>query len=112
MPGDTLMVVTLKDSVIVGGAVNAPGLIPYNPENTVHDYIVYAGGPLSTSGGGVSVYRNGVEMIFEGEVREAHPLPGDVIELSYSWFERNDALISLITSAISLGITLYSISTR
>lgn len=112
LPGDTLMVVTLKDSVVVGGAVNMPGLVPYNPENTVQDYIVYAGGPLSTSGGGVTVHRNGTEISYEGDIREAHPLPGDVIELSYSWFERNDALISLITSAISLGITLYSISTR
>ncbi|MBN2587556.1 MAG: polysaccharide biosynthesis/export family protein [Candidatus Fermentibacteraceae bacterium] len=111
-PGDTLMVVTLKDSIVVGGAVNTPGLVCYNPENTVSDYIVYAGGPLSTSGGGVTVYRNGIEVSFEGDAMDARPLPGDVIELNYSWFERNDALISLITSAISLGITLYSISTR
>jgi len=110
--GDTLMVVSMEDSVVVGGAVNRPGRVPYSPENTVYDYIVLAGGPLSTSGGGVTVLREGREVNLEGEEREARLLPGDVVELDYSWFQKNSALISLITSAISLGITLYSISSN
>ncbi|MFO8182977.1 MAG: polysaccharide biosynthesis/export family protein [Candidatus Aegiribacteria sp.] len=109
-PGDTVMIVTMQDSVIVGGAVSIPGPVPYNPENTVYDYVIYAGGGLSTTGGGITVRRNGRSIDFECEVREAHLLPGDVVDVSYSWFEKNDALISLITSAISLGITLYTVT--
>lgn len=111
-PGDTLMVASLEESVVVGGAVNQPGRVPYSPEKTVHDYIVLAGGRLSTSGGGVTVLRQGREVHFQGELSSARLLPGDVIELDYSWFQKNSALISLITSAISLGITLYTISSN
>lgn len=108
-PGDTVMIVTMQDSVIVGGAVSTPGPVPYNPENTVYDYMIYAGGGLSTTGGGITVRRNGRSIDFDCEVREAYLLPGDVVDVSYSWFEKNDALISLITSAVSLGITLYAV---
>mgnify|MGYP006277619151 CR=1 FL=1 len=110
LPGDTIMIVTMQDSVIVGGAVSSPGPVPYNPENTVYDYMIYAGGGLSTTGGGVIVRRNGRSIDFDCEVREAYLLPGDVVEVSYSWFEKNSALISLITSAVSLGITLYAVT--
>ena len=109
-PGDTVMIVTVKDSVMVGGAVSLPGMVAYNPENTVRDYIVYAGGNLSSSGRRLMILRNGREVEYEGDIREMRPMPGDVIELSYSWFERNDAMISLIISAVSLGITVYNVT--
>lgn len=109
-PGDTVMIVTMQDSVIVGGAVSIPGPVPYNPENTVYDYMIYAGGGLSTAGGDITIRRNGRRIDFECDVREAHLLPGDVVDVSYSWFEKNGALLSLITSAVSLGITLYAVT--
>jgi protein involved in polysaccharide export with SLBB domain len=110
--GDTILVVSIRDSIIVGGAVNLPGQVPYSPENTVGDYILCAGGPQSTSGGEIVIFRNGQRFDPEEDLDTFKPLPGDAIQLNYSWFERNDTMIGLVTSVISLGITLYAVSTR
>lgn len=111
MPGDTVMIVTIRDSVVVGGAVSRPGRVPYNPESTVIDYVLYAGGPLSASGSRISVHRHGREVPFDGDVKTSSLMPGDVVNVGYSWFERNSAMLSLVTTAVSLGITLY-VATR
>ncbi|MEN8209215.1 MAG: polysaccharide biosynthesis/export family protein [Candidatus Fermentibacteria bacterium] len=110
VPGDTILLVSVRDSIIVGGAVGVPGPVPYNPESTVRDYIVAAGGAISTAGSGVSVQRNGQEPDFEGNIRDAHLMPGDAVNVNYNWFNRNEVLVSLITSVISFGITIYAIS--
>jgi len=110
VPGDTIILVSLRDSIMVGGAVSVPGFVPYNPESTVLDYIVSAGGRVSTAGSGVSVQRNGRETELEGDVSDACLLPGDVVNVNYNWFSKNAALISAVTSVISLGITLYAIN--
>lgn len=109
-PGDTIMLVSFRDSVVVGGAISIPGSVPYNPESTVLDYIVTAGGRLSTASNSVTVYRNGREAELEGDVEHAHLLPGDIVNVKYNWFNRNAAMISLITSTISIGITIYAIN--
>jgi hypothetical protein len=108
--GDTVMMVSIRDSLMVGGAVSMPGPVPYNPEFTTADYIIAAGGPVGSAGGTVIILRNGRTLDSRSQSEDFRPMPGDVIELRYSWFERNNALISLITSAISLGITLYAVS--
>ncbi len=110
IPGDTLLLVSLRDSITVGGAVGLPGSVPYNPESTVLDYIVTAGGPVSTASGSITVHRNGSEADIEGDVAEAHLLPGDIVNVNYNWFNRNAAMITLITSAISIGITIYAMN--
>ena len=110
LPGDTIFFVSLRDSITVGGAVAVPGSVPYNPESTVRDYIVTAGGTVSMAGNGITVQRNGREAEFDGNVEDAHLLPGDVLNINYNWFNRNAVLISLVTSVISIGITIYAIS--
>lgn len=109
-PGDTILLVSFRDSIVVGGAISIPGSVPYNPESTVIDYIVTAGGRLSTASNSIAVYRNGREAELEGNVEYAHLLPGDIVNVKYNWFNRNAAMISLITSTISIGITIYAIN--
>jgi len=109
-PGDTIFLVSLRDSITVGGAVGTPGYVPYNPESTVLDYIVAAGGPVNAAGSRINVQRNGRKVEFDGDVEDARLLPGDAVNVSYNWFNRNTAMISLITSAISIGLTIYAIS--
>jgi protein involved in polysaccharide export with SLBB domain len=110
LPGDTIVFVSFRESITVGGAVSIPGLIPYSPENTVLDYIITAGGFESEASSRITVQRNGREAKLEGDVENAHLLPGDIVNVEYSWFNRNAAMISLITSAISIGLTIYAIS--
>ncbi len=110
LPGDTIIFVSLKDSIMVGGAVGVPGSVPYNPESTVRDYIVSAGGPVNMAGSGITVHRNGREAELDENVEDSHLLPGDVVNVNYNWFNRNSVLISLVTSVISIGITIYAIS--
>ncbi|MCK5117019.1 MAG: polysaccharide biosynthesis/export family protein [Candidatus Aegiribacteria sp.] len=110
LPGDTIFFVSLRDSIMVGGAVAVPGSVPYNPESTVRDYIVTAGGTVSMAGSGITVQRNGREAVFDGNAEDAHLLPGDVVNVNYNWFNRNAVLISLVTSLVSIGITIYAIS--
>lgn len=111
-PGDTLLFVSLRDSVTVGGAVKHPGLVPYDPGSTVEDYVVYAGGRLHTSGSGISVRRNGRDVDFEGDPRTARLMPGDVVEVGYDWFARNGTMVKVLVSVVSLGITIYNVATR
>ncbi len=110
LPGDTIFFVSLRDSITVGGAVAVPGSVSYNPESTVREYIITAGGTESMAGSGITVQRNGREAVFDGNVEDAHLLPGDVVNVNYNWFNRNAVLISLVTSVISIGITIYAIS--
>ena len=110
LPGDTVIFVSLRDSITVGGAVGVPGSVPYNPESTVRDYIVTAGGTISTAGSGITVQRNGRDPEINGNIEDAHLMPGDVVNVNYNWFNRNAILVSLITSVVSIGITIYAVS--
>ncbi len=47
-PGDTLVVPTRRDTVLVGGAVQHPGLYPLNPDLHPADYLTLAGGATRT----------------------------------------------------------------
>ena len=108
--GDTVLVVRIDNTVTVGGAVSTPGVLPYTSERTVLDYVIAAGGPVSTASGSYTVRRNGREVDFESDVEDAILLPGDEVNVNYNWFNRNAALISLVTSAISIGITIYAVN--
>ncbi len=110
LPGDTIFLVSLRDSITVGGAVGIPGYVPYNPESSVLDYVITAGGSISTAGSRITVQRNGREVEFDGDVENARLLPGDAVNVSYNWFNRNAAMISLLTSVVSIGITIYALS--
>ncbi|MBD3278478.1 MAG: hypothetical protein GF388_09275 [Candidatus Aegiribacteria sp.] len=110
LAGDTVLVVRVDNTVTVGGAVSTPGVMPYSSERTVLDYVIAAGGPVSTASGSYTVRRNGREVDFETDVEDAILLPGDEVNVNYNWFNRNAALISLVTSAISIGITIYAVN--
>ncbi len=108
VPGDTLILVMFSDSIVVGGAVNLPGPVQYDPSGTIPDYVIAAGGAVNTAGNTIVVQRNGRKL--DGNVENARLLPGDAIEVKYSWFSRNSAMITAITSAISIGLTIYAIN--
>jgi protein involved in polysaccharide export with SLBB domain len=47
-PGDTLVIPSRREQVLVGGAVQRPGFYQYNPELHPGDYVTLAGGPTRT----------------------------------------------------------------
>ncbi|MCK4504797.1 MAG: SLBB domain-containing protein [Candidatus Aegiribacteria sp.] len=110
LPGDTILLVMMKNSINVAGAVNSPGCVVYRPENTVSNYIVAAGGLLPDAGSHISIFRNGKEYETDGSVEDLTLLPGDGINIGYNWFSRNSGLISILGTAVSIGITVYAIS--
>ena len=54
-PGDTLVIPGRRDAVMVGGAVQHPGLFPYSRNLHPPDYITLAGGPTRTGQAGSAV---------------------------------------------------------
>jgi protein involved in polysaccharide export with SLBB domain len=110
LPGDTILLVMMNDSITVAGAVIRPGSVIYRPENTVSNYIVAAGGLLPDAGSHISIFRNGKEYETDEYVEDLTLLPGDGINVGYNWFTRNSGLISILGTAVSIGITVYAIS--
>ena len=110
LPGDTILLVMMSDSIIVAGAVSNPGSVAYRPESTVLNYIVAAGGLSNEAGANISIYRNGNEFEPGKSVENLTLLPGDGINVGYNWFSRNRDLISFFGTIASIGVTVYAIS--
>jgi len=79
-PGDTLVIPSRRDAVVVGGAVQHPGLFSYSRNLHPPDYVTLAGGPTRTGlpGSALVLRRNG-ERKKIGDVSEIEP--GDVISV-------------------------------
>ena len=110
LPGDTILLVMMSNSITVAGAVIRPGSVAYRPESTVSNYIVAAGGLLPDAGSHISIFRNGKEYETDEPVENLTLLPGDGINIGYNWFSRNSGLISILGTTVSIGITVYAMS--
>ncbi len=110
LPGDTILLVMMSDSIIVAGAVSTPGSVAYRPESTVLNYIVAAGGLLNEAGSDISIFRNGKEFEPDISVEDLTLFPGDGINVGYNWFSRNRDLISIFGTIVSISVTVYAIS--
>lgn len=106
-PGDTLVFARHRTDIVVTGAVNEPSRIPYHPAISVLDYVALAGGTtVDGSINGAKIFRSGTLYMKGRDALEVIPCPGDVIEIPFSWFERNKSLISISVSVIGLFVTI------
>src|SRR5262249_52075495 len=79
-PGDTLVVPSRRDAVVVGGAVQHPGLVPWSRSLHPPDYITLAGGATRSGvAGAAQVLKRNGERKDIGSVSEIEP--GDVISV-------------------------------
>ncbi|MCF0222304.1 MAG: polysaccharide biosynthesis/export family protein [Fibrobacter sp.] len=103
---------TQVDLVYVGGAVNAVGRYPYDPEMHAIDYISAAGiNPMTGSWGQVKVWRGSKPEALDLSVTTDPILPGDYIEIPRSRYESFKdftlfmaSLLSIISSALVVYI--------
>jgi protein involved in polysaccharide export with SLBB domain len=97
-PGDTLVIPSRRDAVVVGGAVQHPGLFPYS--RTLHppDYITLAGGPTrSGSAGSAQILKRNGQRKDIGSVSEIDP--GDVISVPEVWLTSGEWVTVLLIVA-------------
>jgi polysaccharide biosynthesis/export protein len=108
MPGDVLSVTANLDVVYVYGMVTQPGFFPYDPNNTVRDFIFVAGGPNKDADiGRAKLTRNGVTL--HVNINDM-PKPGDTIYVPASAkFKLRDNL-SFIGNLFSVYLMIDRIS--
>ena len=110
-PGDTLVVPSRRESVVVGGAVQHPGTFSYSRNLHPVDYITLAGGPTRTgvAGSAQVLKRTGVRKDID-KVNEIDP--GDVISVpeatltTAEWMTFVLLFLNLAVSAAVLVITV------
>jgi len=106
-PGDTLIVPSRRDAVVVGGAVQHPGLVPWSRSLHPPDYITMAGGPTRSGvPGSAQVLKRNGERKDIGSVTEVEP--GDVISVPEAFLTGAEWItIILITANLivtSIGV--------
>ncbi|PIE52651.1 hypothetical protein CSA37_05315 [Candidatus Fermentibacteria bacterium] len=105
--GDTLKLVVQGNDIYVAGAVHQRGIIAYMPGAPVSAYIERAGGTLyNGSRGGTTLTRNGVEIASGDNALEMEVLPGDVIEVPYSWVARHSQEIGILATLVGITSTI------
>ena len=105
--GDTLSLVMLSDSITVGGATNRHERIAFRPGTTTREYIDRSGGfRYNAHQGGTRIYRNGEEVARGQEALDMILLPGDIIEVPWSWVTINAEWIRLLSTAVTIVIMI------
>jgi len=108
--GDTLVIPARRESIIVGGAVQRPGLYPFSPNLQPLDYLTFAGG--ATRDGrprAAQVVRRGGGSTQLKDVRTIEP--GDIITVpekrinSSEWIGITFGLINLAVVTTTLVAT-------
>ncbi len=108
--GDVVIFPTHLDSIIVGGIVTQGGAYPYYPEVSFYAYIAMAGGPADKgSESRVSIYRKGVKL---SPSKAGELMPGDVIIVHHSIFDRTKDFIETFARVISTSLTVYYLIDR
>ncbi|MCK4806814.1 MAG: SLBB domain-containing protein [Candidatus Aegiribacteria sp.] len=107
-PGDTLVFVNYAREIAVSGAVTNPGLIPYRFNQNVSKYLMHAGGILQDASlAGTYVIRGGENIsVSEDELNSYIVVPNDAIYVPYNWYSRNRDMITLLTTAVALTISV------
>jgi protein involved in polysaccharide export with SLBB domain len=112
-PGDTLSLVMISDSVVVSGAVAAPGPVPYVPGWNVREYVALTGGfEAEANEGEVKVVREGGVTAEGSDALEYLPLPGDVIEVPFSWTAKHAQTIGILSTTVGIISIVYNLLDR
>jgi protein involved in polysaccharide export with SLBB domain len=105
MPGDTLTLVMLSDSIALGGALNRTGWIRFRPGVTAREYIDMSGGIRSDGDmGRTRVFRGGEQIASGSEALDLVLLPGDVVEVPWTWIARNAEWIRVLSVAVTIVV--------
>jgi protein involved in polysaccharide export with SLBB domain len=111
-PGDTLVVPSRREQVLVGGAVQRPGLYPYSGDLRPGDYLSLAGGATrSGNADAARVLSNGVSRPLK---RVPAVEPGDVITVpeqkftAAEWISVSLILGNIVIGAAALGVAAWS----
>lgn len=105
--GDTLSLVMFSDSITVGGATNMHDRVAFRPGTTTREYIDRSGGfRYNAHQGGTRIYRNGEEVARGSEALDMVLLPGDVIEVPWSWVTLNAEWLRLLSTAVTIVIMI------
>ncbi len=102
--GDTLMIPFKRQSILVQGAVHAPGAYPYNPNYGIDQYLSLAGGPNRFGKSAKAVRVVGPDGKTRGYSRDLEIQPGSQLvipERSFSSPEIVQILISVASVFIS-----------
>lgn len=111
--GDSLVIPARRESIVVGGAVQHPGLYPYNRDLHPLEYIAFAGGATRSGipGSATVVRRRGGTLRLKDVVTIE---PGDIISVperrltSSEWVQITLILANLAVGTAALGLTLYN----
>jgi protein involved in polysaccharide export with SLBB domain len=108
-PGDTLVVPARREQVLVGGAVQRPGLYPYSGDLQPSDYLSLAGGATrSGNTEAAKVLQNGVSRPLK---KVANVGPGDVITVPEQKFTSAEWVsIALIIGNIAVGAAALGVA--
>ncbi|MBD3368768.1 hypothetical protein GF402_00205 [Candidatus Fermentibacteria bacterium] len=111
LPGDTLMLVLLSDSVAVSGAVRNPGKQPYTPGFTVREYVSLSGGSDEMADLDDTRLLHEGRVLMEGEEALSFvPSPGDVVEVPYTWIAKHGDYITAMSMTVGIISILYNIT--
>ncbi len=104
-PGDTLSLVMLSDSIFIGGAVNNSCRVAFRPGITAREYVDISGG-IDSDGdmARTRVFRNGVEVARGSEALALILIPGDVVEVPWTWIARNGEWIRVLGTVMTIVV--------
>ena len=109
--GDTLRLVVQGNDVYVAGAVHQRGIISYTPGTVARVYVERAGGKASNGNiGGTTLTRDGVLIASGEEALETQVLPGDVIEVPYSWIAKHAQSIGILATVVGITSVIINLS--
>lgn len=109
--GDTLRLVVQGYDIYVAGAVHQRGIISYSPGATVRVYVERAGGKVYNGRlGGTTITRDGVLIASGEDALETPALPGDVIEVPYSWVAQHAQEIGILATVVGITSVIINLS--
>lgn len=113
-PGDTLVVPSRREAVVVGGAVYHPGVFAYSRGLKPMDYITLAGGPTRNGRPGSARVLHGTGQSAEiSDVQEIEP--GDVISVPEATIAPAEWMnLTLVLANLAVGTTalVYTVTHR
>jgi hypothetical protein len=113
LPGDSLFLSEVRSLVTVSGAVTMPGNCEWIAGLRAIDYVHMAGGPLvDASTGSIRLIRAGETIESGRSAYEAMPLPGDIVEVPFSWSSRSTRTFTILGAIVSTAAIIINLSNR